>query len=327
MNMERNKYYDFLRGIAIIMVIGIHTFIGGNFETTFGIINTIIRNIFNCAVPIFLAISGYFLYNKKLETIKECTCFWKKQIPKIYIPCLLYSLWYFLISIKGGENPIIAIILLFTCGFSVYYFIALITQYYLLLPVLRNINMGGVIISLITSLICVTIVAMTNYVYCIDTPLIIYAGFFPLWIIFFVLGIYIRKKQPKINLILLSSIAIFALVAEILENHFYYSNFSGGFGIKPTSFIFSIAIILLLFSKNCEKSYSNTSIINRAICAIGENSFVIYLTHCTIINIMYRWLPLNWFLRIIVVLVSNYILIIIAKHIIPKRIIKYFGIV
>lgn len=141
--MERNKYYDFLRGIAIIMVIGIHTFIGGNFETTFGIINTIIRNIFNCAVPIFLAISGYFLYNKKLETIKECTCFWKKQIPKIYIPCLLYSLWYFLISIKGGENPIIAIILLFTCGFSVYYFIALITQYYLLLPVLRNINMGG----------------------------------------------------------------------------------------------------------------------------------------------------------------------------------------
>ena len=66
----RLSYFDFLRGIAILMVISIHTFDNGMVLP-----DVILRNIMNCAVPIFLAISGYFL-GKKLETVsyKDFLC-------------------------------------------------------------------------------------------------------------------------------------------------------------------------------------------------------------------------------------------------------------
>lgn len=59
---QRDFYYDFLRGIAIMMVIGIHTYTDG-----FMHFNLFLRQFLNCAVPIFLAISGYFIGRKNLE--------------------------------------------------------------------------------------------------------------------------------------------------------------------------------------------------------------------------------------------------------------------
>jgi surface polysaccharide O-acyltransferase-like enzyme len=45
---QRESYYDFLRGIAIMMVIGIHTYTDG-----FMHFNLFLRQFLNCAVPIF----------------------------------------------------------------------------------------------------------------------------------------------------------------------------------------------------------------------------------------------------------------------------------
>ena len=56
---NRDTYFDVLRGLAIIQVIGIHAYGGGNLE---------LREILNMAVPLFLAISGYFIGKKSLET-------------------------------------------------------------------------------------------------------------------------------------------------------------------------------------------------------------------------------------------------------------------
>ena len=51
MTKQRDTYFDFLRGIAIIMVIGIHTYVDGLMH-----FNLFLRQFLNCAVPIFLAI-------------------------------------------------------------------------------------------------------------------------------------------------------------------------------------------------------------------------------------------------------------------------------
>ena len=53
----------------------------------------LLRQVFNCAVPLFLAIS-VFLGKADLSSRADRVAFWKKQIPKIYIPCLLWSLRY-----------------------------------------------------------------------------------------------------------------------------------------------------------------------------------------------------------------------------------------
>lgn len=52
--MKRNSYFDFLRGLAIMMVVGIHTFSVGNVDMHQDIdASVLVRQMLNCAVPIF----------------------------------------------------------------------------------------------------------------------------------------------------------------------------------------------------------------------------------------------------------------------------------
>jgi len=148
---ERNQYYDFLKGMAIIMVVCIHTFAGAGFTSSHELFNTCVRQILNCAVPIFIACSGFFLANKTLSNKETIKCFYKKQISRVYIPCLLWSIPWFLLNLLTGHSVLKETINLFFCGYSVYYFVILMIQYYLLLPWIQKINrkLGGGIISFI----------------------------------------------------------------------------------------------------------------------------------------------------------------------------------
>lgn len=137
---QRNAYFDFLRGVAILMVIAIHTFPKCGFDSVEGCLQIFIRQIVGCPVPLFLAISGYFLGKKKLDGKQERMTFWKRQIPKVYIPALIWSLFYYILSVKGGSNPFLSFAILVGMGYSIYYFIALIIQCYLLLPILQKVN-------------------------------------------------------------------------------------------------------------------------------------------------------------------------------------------
>lgn len=100
--MKRNAYFDFLRGIAIMMVVAIHTFRDTRFEIGGVDWAILIRQTLNAAVPIFLAISGYFLSRKSLSVKSECLAFWKKQLPRVYIPCFIWSLPPFALSLNRG---------------------------------------------------------------------------------------------------------------------------------------------------------------------------------------------------------------------------------
>lgn len=62
----RNKYFDVLRGFAILMVVAIHTYKPDITEWT-GQVNLGMRQIFNCAVPLFFAMSGFFTYKKETD--------------------------------------------------------------------------------------------------------------------------------------------------------------------------------------------------------------------------------------------------------------------
>ena len=95
MSSERIEYFDFLRGIAIIFVIAIHSFSPFSLNES----NTVVyhlailwRQIIGCAVPIFMAISGYFMSYKVIDTQSKYHAFIKKQIPRVYVPMLVWSL-------------------------------------------------------------------------------------------------------------------------------------------------------------------------------------------------------------------------------------------
>ena len=143
--MQRNLYFDALRGIAIMMVVAIHTFYACEFESWLSICAISMREIFNMAVPMFLAISGFFIGRVVFEDKRQVFVFWKKQIPKVYIPVLFWSIPYFALAILEGQSILENVLLLFFCGYSIYYFIALIVQCYLLLPVIQKKMLNPVI--------------------------------------------------------------------------------------------------------------------------------------------------------------------------------------
>lgn len=75
-NTERDPYFDALRGIAIIFVVAIHTYIPPtdySCEVTW--YNITLRELIGCAVPLFFAISGYFMAKQPINTIEEYRCF------------------------------------------------------------------------------------------------------------------------------------------------------------------------------------------------------------------------------------------------------------
>jgi len=140
MTIQRNKYFDFLRGIAILMVIGIHTFDRFGFDPHHDYFVSIIRQILNAAVPIFFAISGFFLSKKDLAHKEQRLKFWKHQIPKIYYPMLIWGVPWLFFKLQSGQDPLMSVILWVFGGLSIFYFIAVTIQYYLLLPVIQRIT-------------------------------------------------------------------------------------------------------------------------------------------------------------------------------------------
>ena len=326
---SRNPYFDFLRGMAIIMVIGIHTVKKDNlgFQSVEDICTVLLRLVLNCAVPLFLAISGFFLGKRDISFGERHIRFLKRQIPKVYVPCLIFSLPYLFMAIYSDTHNVFkSLATYFACGFSVYYFIALIIQYYLLLPILSKCDRWvGVITSAIISITCILIVTYILHISMINLPLLIYAGPFPLWLVFFVMGIYFSKSPRDYSIIPPIIMIIIGFVMQIGEYLFWLNKGQIVLGIKLSSFIFSSGLIWFLFSKKIENSYSE-NIIFSTINWIGGISFGIYLLHCYIIMAARKLLPeLQWLVLWSLVLSISVLIIWAIKSIFPKFSDKYLG--
>ncbi len=240
-NILRNPYFDFLRGLAICMVVGIHTVPVLTFGESFlDDLQIIIRQMLNAGVPMFLAISGFFLAKKTIDKDNRRE-FWYKHISRIYFPCILWSLPLFIITIYRNSlsHLLIDFLNLILCGFSIYYFVALIIQYYILLPFLKfkiqTLIWAGVISAV--SILCVNY--LTKIVG-LDLPILLYAGPFPVWILFFVLGWVLSCASMDYGLVSPAIICLIAIVAQYYEGRFIHNLcFGAGLGIKLTSFIYS----------------------------------------------------------------------------------------
>ena len=242
---ERVGYFDFLRGIAIIMVIGIHAYILPKDLTISSEFSLLIRQVLNCAVPLFFAISGFFCFPKKLNTNNEWKQFWRRQISKVYIPTIILSLPLYIYSIYSGKNFYISTLRLLICGYSIYYFVAVTIQMYLLLPLLKNrafkdFHNGSILVSALISFLTIIIVTYVNIIQGMHLPLILYAGTAFLWIIFFILGCKLSTTSRKHSLYLSFFLALAGLIISYYESAYLMHNYRGGVGIKPSSFLFSI---------------------------------------------------------------------------------------
>lgn len=324
MSKQHIAYFDFLRGVAIMMVVGIHTFPKCSWDDSsdWGLI--VIRQFLNCAVPIFLALSAFFLAKKSFDSSDKLYSFWRKQIPKVYIPCLIWSLPLFLLAIKNGANPMLETVRLFICGYSIYYFVALIIQCYIILPILTSIDKSGGVISALVSMTCISLYLYTG----MKLPLIFYAGPCLVWIMFFCQGILMGKTKRDYTISILLLLLVLSLILQLIESYYLYAIRGDGFGIKASAFLYSFIVILILFAKKSQAFYeSNNNKFLSFIEYIGKISFGIYLIHMYVIRLVNKFIGFeNWGIKWFLALVLSMAIIYGVKQILPDKFAsKYLG--
>ena len=308
-----------------MMVVGIHTY-------TLGKDSTVVRQLLNTAVPLFIAISGYCLSQKRMENKDDYLFFLKKQFPKVYLPVLVWSLPLYAIALYSGSSIIKQTILLLSCGLSIYYFVAFIMQCYVVLPVINNYISGNkrrvVIVSCLISFAWIAGVMYMNTIQGKGIPLILYAGPLPCWLMFFVLGVMIgHKPERNYSIILPMVIAILGFILSVIGTDYLLDHYGKGVGIKPSSFIYSAGMIFLMFSNKVENLIRRTGAIYRFIIWIGSLSFGIYLVHCYFISFFVKRLPIDsWLLQWSLALFLTVVFILILRKLLPTKYHKYLGI-
>ena len=252
--------------------------------------------------------------------------FWKNQIPKVYIPCLIWSIPWFLYSVMwGGKSIDSQLINLLVGGFSIYYFIALIIQYYLLLPFLQKWPRVMLVCSVMVSAISITIITYLNSIKGLQLPLILYAGPFVTWIVFYMLGVYYSQRNREYSLTRVWCLILIGFVLECIETYYLNTNFGGGVGIKLSSFIYSFGIILLVLNSKVQLMYRENHFTS-FITYIGKISFGVYLTHCYVITLVSKIYPISsWFMSFGEVTFLTILLVTLSRKIFPECINKYIG--
>lgn len=321
---ERNAYFDVLRAVAIILVIANHTT-----PTVMGGGTIVALRFVKLNVPLFLAISGFFMSSKTINNFSAYWGFLKKQLPRVYIPLLLFSLPYIF---KNGLNlhSIVGRTVMSVLGVAMYpyYFVFLIAQLYLLLPFYQRMNKTKLVLSCILSFLTVGVVTYYNGYKSADLPLYLFAGLFPLLNMFFAQGCYYNNTGRSYSIKPLMWVLPITLLLSCVEDWFWRTHFTSC-GMTVTAFLFLLPAIKLLFSEKVEtfcNRYKNTWIY-LSLAKIGRISFPIFLLHVYVI----QWLRTAnmltdiWPLKVLIVLLVTTLIILLLEKILPNRLHRYIG--
>jgi len=355
---KRIEYYDFLRGVAIVGVIGIHAFwVYQDYLKEAGMsmfdLNIFVRQLIGCCVPMFLALSGFFLANKDVSSWKKYSLFLRKQVMRVYIPCLVFSLpfLYWGISKSWGindsfievctkrwlickEGGILNNLLYYlVCAKGVFYFAAVVIQFYLLLPLMQWMarkKMAGLGIAFSISLISTIILYYIVYIAQINLSLILYGGLFPFWTLYFVLGVYYGKGY-RFGISWKLLLVIVLLLVPVLYAETYYMVAEQGYNLpaamgnrKFSWIIYCIACLLLMFE--AADSYKSNPF-TRFMSIAGEYSYGIYLIHLFFLLFVIKAVNphIHWMIETVLSLLLSMVFIWVCRKISLPFSKKYLG--
>lgn len=101
--MEKSRYINFIKGLAIFLMIWGHVIQYGYINTDFDFFeNQVFKFIYSFHMPLFMTISGYlFYYSSKNRNLKELIF---HKIKAIGYPLLIFSLIYTSFSLNLGQQ-------------------------------------------------------------------------------------------------------------------------------------------------------------------------------------------------------------------------------
>lgn len=226
---ERNYAIDFIRLVAILGVVVIHTTTAFNdrvalFSLDFYFLH-FINQASRFAVPLFFLISGFLLASRYLE-IKNPIIFYKKRLYKILIPYVTWSLIYYFIIFPNSLNSLLSkkFANSLLTGDSSYqlYFIPAIIILYLLFPLIvyfKKVFLTKWFISLlfITEFVVISVVYFNNINLTIFPPFeVAFYNLFP-----FVIGMYSATRISNLNLFIKRNIVIISASTIVLSLYLF----------------------------------------------------------------------------------------------------------
>ena len=308
-NIELSARLTYIRGIAIIGVILIHT-TAGNIQPHISDLNQVmswraflalvLNQMGRFAVPVFLLLSGVGLTLSNKESAPYMGFIWsriKKLLPA-------YLVWTFVYFLLGRQyNYYVFGKTLF--GLSTHlYFIPLLLSLYMLYPVLRRLakslwGLGSVLCLLIFSEVAFFITGMPLLRQWINPCN---------WAFYFVLGIWIvpylghLQKLLRWKHVIFYMLACLLTIAEALLWSGKVGLNSAASAQKPSVVLLTIGAFYLMM--NISKRF-------KVIDLIAKHSFLIYLSHMaflTVIAAIFRRLGISWLFAslgtIVVLLIS-----------------------
>ncbi|HEX3038523.1 MAG TPA: acyltransferase family protein [Oscillospiraceae bacterium] len=264
---NRKLGIDIIKTVAVIFVMNVHFFLNTSFYTTAitdknMFFQSVIRWIFLSCVPLFLLATGFLMYKKtasKQYFLKLVHIFASYVV--ISIICLIFNTFY----LHTHYTFYSAIFSIFNFSADTYsWYLNMYLRLYLIIPfiniVLNSIDKKAyhILISILLLLIAIP-AAINPILTCKPFLSIVY---FPDWwqsfypIIYYIIGAYIGKYQPKVNRKLCIAVVLFIAIMQTFiliwarkpqVNNWFLSNYSSLFIIAQ-----STAIFLALYDVDCK---------------------------------------------------------------------------
>lgn len=152
----------------------------------------------------------------------------------------------------------------------------------MLSPILTNIKIRGLFICVLISFLIITRVEINTIIENDQMSYFDFRGSILTWLIFLAQGCYLGRYGCCYRPIPWLIANFITLFLSVFDTIYLVEKFGRGFGLKPTTFLYSYCVIMMLFSKQT-RSFFNDKIIS-FLATIGHYSFWIYLVHYLVIG-------------------------------------------
>jgi peptidoglycan/LPS O-acetylase OafA/YrhL len=266
---ERIPYFDFLKGVCIVLVIMMHT-------KDIAAMPPILGAPLWLAVPTFIFVSGYLTSKRNPENVGK-DYFWKIwwRIGLVYVIFTIF--WMFLLNLPLNELPLFLI--LGRANFGSLYFIPILLSLYAIYPLLLEAQKKiGWTPFLVLCFCFSTIFEYVDLQYSAvgwdANPVSL--AFFGRLLFVFAAGMYFSKiETEKVRGLTLALIALLASVASIV------------FVVEPALHFISLFFGPVAFACLISILYRHISdawcAVTRVFEELGKNSLVIYMAHPAIL--------------------------------------------
>lgn len=295
--LKRDLGLDVLKGAAILAVVGLHfhSALPSAIYTTssFRVINIGLNQLFRFSVPLFVAVSGYLLGSKYLNTTFNYGLFFKRRALRLIPQYLFWSFWIYL-TLKiipewaNSASPLTFKNLLFGGMDYHLYFVPMLFCLYLIFPLLNGLK------RYLNWLVIVTFILQLSWYYFISVNLNLLHPLLNLsdqaqyllpitWIFYFVLGYYFSQTHSKNRWVWPAGLITLVLLGMAWTNAFNQQSIGWDI-IIATRFtrvsILAYATGLICFAFTYIQNHEpHRSWLIRSLAFSGKYSYLIYLSH------------------------------------------------